>query len=48
MTIEIREVTYSDGSKGEVVVIPNGKGFTTMPKSVYDEMLAKQNEVAPK
>ena len=40
--MEIIQVTYSDGTTGEQVVIPNGDGFTTMPKSVYDEMIAVQ------
>ena len=39
-------------SFGEVVehaIIDRGNGeFTSMPKSVYDEMIAEQNEAAPK
>lgn len=42
MNIEI----VIDSNNIEHVIIDRGNGeFTSMPKSVYDEMIAKQNEV---
>lgn len=47
--IQIVEVLNPDGTTAEHVVIDRGNGeFTSMPKSVYDEQLAAQNEAAPK
>ena len=43
--IEIVEIENLDGTTTEHVIIERAPGeFTSMPKSVYDEMQAKQNE----
>lgn len=45
MNIETITVTNLDGTTTEHVIIERAPGeFTSMPKSVYDEMQAKQNE----
>jgi hypothetical protein len=42
MNIKIIESTNMDGSITEHVIIDRGNGeFTSMPKSVYDEQVAK-------
>lgn len=44
--INIIEIELQNGLKEEHVIIDRGNGeYTSMPKSVYDEMIAKQNEV---
>lgn len=47
--IEIIEVTNPfDGTVTEHVIIDRGNNeYTSMPKSVYDEMIARQNEANP-
>lgn len=43
--IEIVEISNSDGSITKSVVIDNGDGnFTSMLKSTWDELQAKQSE----
>lgn len=43
------EVENLDGSTTEHAIIDRGNGeFTSMPKSVYDEMIAAQNEAKTK
>jgi hypothetical protein len=45
--IEIVQQQYPDGSMVDYVIIDRGNGeFTSMPKSTYDEMIAR-NEAAP-
>lgn len=45
MNIETITVTNLDGTTTDHVIIDRGNGeFTSMPKSVYDELQAKQNE----
>lgn len=46
--MEIIDVIYSDGTIGQQVVIASNGGFTAMPKSVYDEMIANQPALQPK
>lgn len=46
MTIEIREVFYSDGSTGEQVEITAENGsVTVMTKATHDEMIEKAANV---
>ena len=46
--MEIIQVTYSDGTTGEQVVLPAGDGFTTMPKAVYDaQQVEHLTEIVP-
>jgi len=46
MTIEIREVTYSDGSLGEQVEITAEDGsVTVMAKATYDELKANEAKI---
>jgi len=41
------KVTDSLGEEHEHAIIDRGNGeFTSMPKSTYDEMIAKQNEAS--
>ena len=44
--MEIMEVTYSDGTTGEQVVINNGNGFTAMTKATYDAQQAALNDLS--
>lgn len=45
MTIEIREVTYSDGSTGEQVEITAEDGSVTiMHKATWDELEAQREQ----
>jgi hypothetical protein len=40
------QVPKNDGSTETYVIVDRGnEEFTSMPKSVYEEMIAKQNEV---
>lgn len=42
-------IPFTDEAGFDFVLIDRGNGeFTSMPKSVYDEMIAAQNEAAPK
>ena len=44
--ISFIEIENPDGTTTEHAIIDRRNGeFTSMPKSVYDEMIAKQNEV---
>lgn len=43
---EIIEVENLAGEIIQHVIIANENGFTSMLKSTYDEMIAKQNEAA--
>ncbi len=44
--IEIIEVEQIDGSFVKFVIIDRGNNeFTSMPKSIYDEIIAKQEEL---
>ena len=42
--IEIIEVENANGLTTAHVIIETETGFTSMPKSVYDEMVAKQDQ----
>jgi len=43
--VQIIQVETTAGLE-EIVVIPNSDGFTSMLKSTYDEMIAKQDEAS--